>query len=181
MRNSPLPYKKLLVIIAVLYTVTAGMAQTARDYYNELYKTGGLDRMADEYVCFDDQTSLQTFFIFAESKVLRDFLIANGGFAKLPSKYRAELNKDFLNFRFYDKGVAQPDEEFFDKDGDSWIEKGLFINKATPMRIRFTIQWQTLRYKRSVEILNSDYTLRYERSRYGRCEKVSSAIRQKEH
>lgn len=165
-------------MIAALFVASTGVAQSVHDYYNELYKAGGLDRMADMYVCFDDQPDLQTFFIFGESKILREFLIANGEFAKMPKKYQAELNKDYLIFRGYDKGVALSREEFFDKDGDSWVENGLF-NKTTPIRIRFTIQWQTMRYRRSVEILNPNLTLRSEVSRYGRCEQISPDVRQR--
>ena len=47
-------------------------AQTARQYYDELYKAGGLDRMADKYVCFDDEDELKTFFIFARVRILEN-------------------------------------------------------------------------------------------------------------
>jgi hypothetical protein len=39
--------------------------------------------MADAYVCFDDDEKLQTFFIFGESKTIREFMIADGTFDKL--------------------------------------------------------------------------------------------------
>jgi hypothetical protein len=55
--------------ICLLLSV-ACLGQSARRYYNELYKAGGLDRMADEYVCFDDDDKLETFFIFGESKTI---------------------------------------------------------------------------------------------------------------
>lgn len=36
-----------------------GKAQSARDYFNDLYKAGGLDKTADESVCFDDRPDLK--------------------------------------------------------------------------------------------------------------------------
>lgn len=106
---------------AALFVASSGAAQTARTYYNELYKAGGLDRMADGYVCFDDQPRVQTFFIFGQSKVFRQFLIDNGGFAKLSKGDQAELNRGYLLVRYYDRGVPQPEEEILEKDGDSWV------------------------------------------------------------
>ena len=47
---------------------------TARDYYKELHDAGGLDRMADRYVCFQDDGKAENFFIFAESKYLLQYI-----------------------------------------------------------------------------------------------------------
>jgi len=55
---------KLWIVIVALLPLGSASAQTARDYYDELYKAGGLDHMADEYVCFDDRKDLGTFFIW---------------------------------------------------------------------------------------------------------------------
>ncbi len=156
------------------------MAQSARSYFEALYKAGGLDRMADEYVCFDDDPSLRTFFIFTTSKTLREFLIMNGGFAKLPKAQQGELNRGFLILRGYDNGVPLPQEDTYSRDGSSWVENGIIIDKV-PARIRFTIVWETMRYKRSIELLNSKSRLRSEYARYGHCERTPSDVRQKEH
>ena len=48
-------YARFLLGVAAIFLTNAGFAQTARNYYDELYKAGGLDRMADGYVCFDDR------------------------------------------------------------------------------------------------------------------------------
>ena len=64
---------KRLVVIVLLMVLLFGsattFAQSGRDYYNEIYKAGGLDRMADGYACFDDDPKLETFFIFGKAKL----------------------------------------------------------------------------------------------------------------
>lgn len=164
---------KSFAMIAVLLLTSTGAAQSARSYFGELYKAGGLDRTADEYVCFDDDPSIQAFFVFTTSKTLREFFIAKGEFAKLPKAQRNELNKGFLVLRGYHKGVPQPHEETFSPDGNSWIEKGVI--EKVPITIRFTINWETMRYKRSIE-----ETLRSASAGYDRCERTPTDVRQKE-
>jgi hypothetical protein len=39
-------------LLTAILVPTAILAQTARSYYDELYKAGGLDKQNDEYVCF---------------------------------------------------------------------------------------------------------------------------------
>jgi hypothetical protein len=172
-------YARFLLGVAAIFLTNAGFAQTARNYYDELYKAGGLDRMADGYVCFDDRLELQTFFIFGESKVLKDFLIENRGFDELKPKWKAQINRGFLNVRGYDKGVVVGEEQFFNKDRESWVTDEFFISKGTPARIRLTISWETLRYKKSVEVLSADSTLKSQFSTYGRCELVPPTVQQK--
>lgn len=132
--------KKLVIVVSMLlFGASIVLGQTARSYYDELYKAGGLDRMADGYVCFDD---------------------------------------DPIAVRGYSKGVPLSDEETFDKDNDSWVEKAR-LNKTTEIWVRLDISWQTLRYRKSVEVRNLDSKLRYETSRYGRCEEIPPTIRQR--
>ena len=156
--------KSRMVVAAILCLVIPCAAQSARDYYNELYKAGGLDRMADVYVCFDDDPALQTFFIYAESDVLKEFLTDNGAFAKLPKREQQELNKGFVIVRGYEKGVALRDEDFYKNVTDS-VKAG---SGRLLMRMRLNETPTTLRYKRAVEILNPDLTLNNEVSRSGR-------------
>ena len=165
---------KPLVMIVMLFLASTGAAQTARSYFEELYKAGGLDRIADEYVCFDDNPSIQSFFIFTTSKTLREVFIMKGEFGKLPKAQRDELNKGFLVLRGYDKGLPEPREEFFDPDGSSWVEK-LNLSDKTPSRVRFTISWETMRYTRSVE-----EGVRSASAGHGRCERTPTDVRQKE-
>lgn len=170
--------RKVLVLVTLLFVAEAGLSQTARSYFDEIYKAGGLDRMADGYVCFDDDPNLQTFFIFGKSDTIKDFLQSNGGYAKLTAKEKAELAKGFLTVRGYDKGVPLSDEDTYTKSGDSWITEVAYIDKKSPIRLRFEISWQTLRYKRAVEILKPDLTVQSVVPRYGRCELVSPDVRQ---
>jgi len=166
--------------ICLLLSV-ACFGQGARQYYSELYKAGGLDRMADGYVCFDDDDKLETFFIFGESKTIREFMMADESFGKMSKDFQKKLREDFLIVRGYDKGVAIGTEDFYERDGGSWVDEKFVLSRQpkTFGRMRFNITWETLRYKRSVEVLNPDQSLKGQYARYGKCEQVSPATRQR--
>jgi hypothetical protein len=169
----------IATMVLLLVASTPVFAQSSRDYFNEIYKAGSLDRMADEYVCFDDDPQLKTFFIFGKSETLKQFLVANGEFSKFPKKQQDEVNRGFLTTRGYDTGVALSSEEIYVKQGDTWATDPGTVSGAK-MRLRLSIEWSTLRYKRSVEILNPNGTLKSSPySRYGRCEVVPPTIQQK--
>jgi|SRR5271157_4596409 len=163
-----------------LLLCVACLGQSARQYYNELYKAGGLDRMADGYVCFDDEDKLATFFIFGESKTIREFMIADGSFGKMSKEFQQRLKEDFLIVRGYDKGVAIGAEDFYHRDQSSWLGDKFVLSKQpkTFARMRFNITWETLRYKRSVVVLNPDTSSKGQYARYGKCEQVSPEIPQ---
>jgi hypothetical protein len=172
---------KILMFGIALFLATGTPGQSARNYYDELYKAAGLDRMADQYVCFDDDPALETFFIFAKSDTLKQFLSDNGGYEKLPAKSKEALQKGFLTVRQYDKGVPLSIESSYTKDeGSSWLGEIAYLPQGkTPVRMRFELSWQTLRYKRSLEFLNANHTMKSQVSRYGRCEEISPAVQQK--
>lgn len=167
-----------VLMIALLLATGTGFSQTARSYFDELYKAGGLDRMADESVCFADDKDNQNFFIFSQSAHMRELLKADGSFPKLPKETQDLLKHDFLLLRGYTKGVPLSDEETYNKDGDSWVQDGE-IGKQK-IRVRLSISWATLRYKRSVEILNPDSTLKSQVSQFGRCEVIPPGVQQKD-
>ncbi len=52
------------------------------------------------------------------------------------------------------------------------------MDKRTPIRMRFTINWQMLRYKWGVEVLNTDSNYRSEVATFGRCEEVPAGVHQ---
>jgi hypothetical protein len=168
----------IIFAFALLMLAAQSAPRTARDYYNELYAAGGLDRMADEYVCFDEDPTNENFFIFSQSKTLRDFLIADGTFSKFTKAQQDRLKKDWLAVHGYAKGVPIGDEEYYDKDGDTWVGEIVKLDTANLLRMRFTISWQTLRYKRSVEMLKPDKTYRSELAHFGKCEVVKPDVRQ---
>jgi hypothetical protein len=136
--------------------------------------------MADEYVCFDDSPNLQTYFIYADSEVLKEFLEAKGGFAKLTKNQQAELNKGFLGVRGCDKGVALREEQTYTKDGNRWVTDKFYVNWAQ-MRMRIVMTPETLRNKRTLEILNANPEHQSESARYGRCGAVADTLQQKGH
>jgi hypothetical protein len=168
--------RALAIVILLLMPQTT--LRTARDYYDELYKAGGLDRFADGEVCFDEDTTNQNFFIFGQSKHMREFMKADGTFDKLPKKMQVQLDKDFLIVRGYAKGIPFKDEEYYDKDGSTWLSQVYDIDPKNSMRIRLTINWQTLRYKRAVEMLDHDLHYKSEVAKFGKCEDVPPDVRQ---
>jgi hypothetical protein len=145
---------------------------TARDYYQELLAVGGLVHVAGDYACFQDDPKVDSFFILRESKNLRDSMVADGTFSKLPEDTQELMKRDFLAVRGYPKGIPWRAEEFLEKDEESWISDQHMFDERTPIRIRFNIDWQTRRYKYAVEVLNMDTTLRSEIASFGRCEEV---------
>jgi len=90
---------RALLILALTFLGAQMQPQTARDYYNEIYRAGGLDNFADGEVCFDDDPKLDTFFIFGQSKHMRGFMQLDGSFAKLSKPMQEQLKKDFLIVR----------------------------------------------------------------------------------
>jgi hypothetical protein len=162
------------VALAALLSASSCFAQTARDYYNEVHAAGGLDRKVSQYVCFNDDPEAKAFFISAENKYFLERLISQGTFDKLSKAQQTEMKKDFLIFRGYDHGVPLASEDFARPDGTSWISDKLMLDKNTPARVRFSITWETMRYKRSVELLQSDDTLSTELPAYGNCELIST-------
>src|ERR1700674_1075482 len=106
---------RILLILPLMFLMPQAQAQTARDYYNEIYKAGGLDRMDDGEICFDDDPKMETFFIFGQSTHLREFLEMNGGLSKMAKPMQEQLKKDFLIVRGYNKGIAFDNNDFYDK------------------------------------------------------------------
>jgi hypothetical protein len=151
---------------------------TARDYFNELVASGGIDRMTKSHACFQDDAKAENFFLIGESKSFRDNTLANGTFSKLPKPTQELMSKDFLMVRGYLKGIPWKGEEFLDKDQDSWISDQRMLDENTPIRIRFNMNWQTLRYKYTVEVLNMDSTYRSEVASSGQCEELPAEVQQ---
>jgi len=145
-----MPLKRAVLLMAassILFApaITHGQTMTARDYYNELHDATGLDNFADQYVCFDNDPRSESFFIFAQSSILRDFLKANGGWKQLSKGEQATLSKDWLILRNYTKGVATAGgRRFLSERGDAWVENPIKTSGGS-MRYQFEINWQTFR------------------------------------
>ena len=147
---------------------------TARDYFNELIAAGRLTDMTKSHACFQDDPKAESFFLIGESKYLRDSLLANGTFNKLPKATQDLMKRDFLVVRGYPKGIPWQGQQFLDRDKQSWVSDPRMLDEDTPIRIRLNVNWQTLRYKYAVELLNMDLTYRSESASFGRCEALPS-------
>lgn len=161
-------------------TGNTSAAMTARDYYNELYKAGGLDNFADQYVCFrNDQEPV--FFLVADSDALKEFLISTGEFEKLTPGEKATLKKGMAFFVQYHDGLSNGMDYFDREERGEYTEKlALPQEGRPPLRLtrRLRINWETLRYELDVELTGSPQTLNADT---GKCEQVSSAIHQHGH
>jgi hypothetical protein len=173
-------WRNIIPALAIVVLSTgACQAQKAREYYDELYKAGGLDRMADGWVCFDEHPENQNFFIFAKSETLKEFLKENDGLKSLPQGSRAQLDKGFLFVRGYNKGVALGDgQDFYIKDGESWVSDPFRLGRGGTGRMRLRVSFETLRYRRSVEV-TKDHVTNEAATTFGRCESISPDVRQK--
>ena len=171
---------QLAVVLSFLLPLSAQnrTGLSARDYYKELYVAGRLDQMAGGHACFQDDPKVDSFFTFGESKNARDSMLANDTFSKLPKATQELMKKDFLMVRGYPKGIPWKGQEFLEKDEESWISDQHMLDDRTPIRIRLNINWQTLRYKYAVEVLNMDSTYRTEVASFGRCEEIPAEVRQ---
>ena len=157
-----------LLLASLLTGVASG--QTARDYYNELNRSNGLEGLSNEYVCFKDDATDDIFFTISKGDdIKRGLLLLNADAKKMKT---SDINKfaNTLVATNYTKGVAG-DLDLMDKDTDhtgvsteTFVDRGT-VNK-TAMTLRFTINWKTLRFKRSVNVAGKagDYSV------YGKCE-----------
>lgn len=180
--NRIIGFKILLfaILVSLLLPVHAQNQETltARDYFNELVASRGIDRMTKSHACFQDDPKADGFFLIGESKYFRDSSLANGTFDKLPLETQHLMNRDFLMVRGYPKGIPWKAEEFLEKDEASWVSDQHMLDEDTPVRVRLTLDSQTLRYKYSVELLNMDSTLRSEVASSGQCEELPAEVPQ---
>jgi len=168
--------KHLFLTLLALYLQTT--PQTAREYFQEIYDTGGLDRFAAGEVCFDEDPARQNFFIFEQSKYLRQYLAMQDTFHKLPREMQEHLKNDVLVVRGYTEGTAFNGEEFYGKDNNSWISDIYELDEKDSIRIRLTIDWQTHRYRRVVEVFDHEMRFQREISRFGNCQDISGEVPQ---
>jgi len=168
---------RIITVLVLLFTL-GQKPRGAREYYNELYAGGVLDRFAANYACFDEDPTFETFFIYNKSSNIREGLAAGGKFLKMPKDMRVRLNKDWVVVRNYDKGVPSDDENFYDRDGSTWVSDKFKVSNECCLRVRLTVTSTTMRYKRSLEVLNSNGTMKKEVSRYGKCEPVKPNVAQ---
>ena len=170
----------LLLALCSLFTLSLSIqAQSAHDFYHELYKSGGLDRMSDGYACFDNDPELKTFFIFGKSQTIKQFLIDADGYSKLPLNERKLLDRGFLYVKQYDQGVPLGERDTYVEDGGTYLLDGARLDTSTKIRIRLSISWQTLRYKKTVDVSLKGGPYRPAVEGYGRCEEVSADVEQK--
>jgi hypothetical protein len=124
--------------------------KSARDYYNELDKAHGLEGFSNEYVCFRDDPNDEQFLTFSKTQDIAKTYPWENFPANKRRAARAEFEKPGLLMLGYKKGIQLGEPVVFDKDdvrGNSWV----MLTKVKGMRIHFTINWQTLRYRWSVE------------------------------
>ena len=155
---------------------------TARDYYQELYKAGGLDNLPDEYICCRDDT-VPTFFIMAKSDLIKNLIESDGELKNLPPREQANLRKGFLFKVTYNKGLSNG-LEYWDplESGGGYFTDFDITGKAeakpTPIHMTLRVSWETLRYKIDVYERGSAVPLAEDT---GKCEEVKGDIRQHGH
>jgi hypothetical protein len=145
----------LLVYGLALFLSLSASSQsqkTARDYYNELDKARGLEGFSNEYVCFRDDRNDEQFLTFSKTQDIAKTYPWESFPANQRAAAKAEFEKPGLLMLGYKMGIQNGEPVVFDKDkddvrGNSWV----MLTKIKGMRIHFTINWRTLRYRWSVE------------------------------
>ncbi len=176
--------RRLVSVSLVLIVLSrSGYAQstelTARQYYNELYRAGGLDQFADEYICFRDE-ELPNFFTLGRSETLKHFFESANGMKSLSPKMRAGLRRGFLMMVNYKKGISG-NIEYLDYDAskreisDELELPGNSGTKHTPVTYALQVNWQTLRFILSVRRKGSLVPLG---ESSGRCETIRADVPQ---
>lgn len=161
---------KLASFLFVILAAGAALGQTARDYFNELNRINGLEGLSNEYVCFKDDATDDIFFTISKGNdIKRDLLLLNADIKKMKT---SDINKfaNTLVVTNYTKGVAG-DLDVMDKDTDrAGVSTETFVDRGTvngmAMALRFTINWKTLRFKRSVTVAGKVG----DNAVYGKCE-----------
>lgn len=67
---------RTLIAVMLVSTLCAAQHKTARQYYDELVKAGGLYGMTNEFACFNDDAADETFWTFSKSEDLAELLSA---------------------------------------------------------------------------------------------------------
>jgi hypothetical protein len=140
-----------LALVLSPLSASSQLQKTARDYYNELVKADGLEGFSNEYVCFRDDPNDDKFFTFSKTQDIAKTY----PWEKFPADKRAAAKAVFdrpsLLMLGYKKGIQVGEGYLLDKDdalGNSFVstadEKGI--------RIHFSINWKTMRYRWSIEI-----------------------------
>lgn len=163
--------RMLVALLLITSTMYQSKQLTARDYYDELYKAGGLDNFVDQYVCFRDD-SVPTFFLLSDGKAIRALLSTHNRSNSLPSEAQSELKKDFLIARFYHKDIAQ-EREFLDPAKRGVWKEEISVEKGT-IQVSLSLNWDTLRYLRAVNVKGEANS--YDDA--GKCERVRPDILQ---
>jgi hypothetical protein len=170
----------LAVVCLPRISAQSPIQPTARDYYKELYDAGGLDRMGAEYACFKDDPQHDTFFIFGQSRTLRERMIAAGTFNPSHKVPKDAPKEDFLIVRGYQKGIPWAEDMFFTKQGGLWTSEKMQtmpLGNGLRTTIIIVINWQTLRYRWGVEVVDKGQR-HAAGGHFGRCEKIPIDVRQ---
>ena len=160
--------KRYFLVVFALTTSLAAVgesANNARDYYQELYKVGGLDLMTDEYVCFLDDASLPNFFTFTKSETLKNFVTALDTPKPLQKQLFAQ-GKPFLLVLVYSKGIPNK-REIYDQENGRYTESVKREGQQQTWTIQLRVNWHTLRFSKAVFVRGQPIATA---ERSGKCE-----------
>jgi hypothetical protein len=144
----------LFGFIMFAVSVAASQDMTGREYFNELKAANAFNHFSDEYVCFHDDNG-PAFATIAKGADM----VAHG--LKLPAGTEKE-RKTFLKSIFvntYYKGVANGDAEMFEPSGTEGTAYSLEANKPMHVKMVYSINWTTGRYRLQVYALDHNATV----------------------
>ncbi len=158
----------LLEFIMLAVGVASSQDMTGRDYFNELKTANAFNHFSDEYVCFPDDNGPG----FATVAKGAD-MVADG--MKVPAGTEKE-RKMFLKsifVRTYYKGVPNGDLGVFEPLETEGTAYSLEANKPMHVKMVYSINWTTGRYRLQVYALDHSSTVPAAETS-GKCEIIHS-------
>lgn len=155
----------LVLMSAVVVSAQEKPPLSARDYFNELKAANNFNRYKDTFVCFSDDDNPGFAVISRGSDVIDEMKKAG----HTPEKAVLE-GKKTLFVQTYFKGVANT-PEIYDPVGNDGTDWDIEYTKPLHMRMLYSINWKTGRYRMLVYALDYNKTLPAD-EKSGKCEPI---------
>jgi hypothetical protein len=163
--------KQICVFIACLIVPGVSKAQTAREYFNEMRAAHALNRYADEYVCFADD-SIPSFAVIAKVNDLIEDMKKRSDTDGVKTLAQA---KNGLIVHSYYKGVESGEGQIFDRAGSDSPEGSTYAYeflKPFHGKASYSINWTTGRYRYQIFEVKPSYASPLSGERSGKCELI---------
>lgn len=161
---------RLFAVLMCISVSSTAIAQTARDYFNELRDANAFTHYGDEYVCFPDDDK-GGFAVVSRSKSIEKRMAENSKVGAKPKP----LPEEVLAETTYFKGVANATQLYEKMDKGSDERWGLELKSPLHGKIVYMFNWATGRYRLQVFALDHSKTVPATENS-GKCELIHPAL-----